>query len=116
VKRDGAFSIWLRGNIWVDANSYLLRRTQGEPAKALCWWVRDVRVALRYGDVGGMWLQTASEATARVRILGPCTMVSRDVKCKITGLVADGSSAQANFFEPVFDRSLRHRAIPRLPK
>jgi len=106
----------LRGNIWVDANSYLLRRIEGEPAKAPSWWVRDVRVALRYGDVGGMWLQTASEATARVRILGPCTMVSRDVKYKITELVADGSSAQANFFEPMLERSLRHRVIPRLPK
>ena len=106
----------LRGNIWVDANTYLLRRTEGEPAKAPSWWVRDVRVALRYGEVGGMWLQTASEATARVRILGPCTMVSRDVKYKITELVADGSSAQANFLEPILDRSLRHRVIPRLPK
>jgi len=106
----------LRGNIWVDANTYLLRRTEGEPAKAPSWWVRDVRIALRYGDVGGMWLQTASEATARVRILGPCTMDSRDVKYKITELVADGSSAQANFFDPMLDRSLRHRVIPRLPK
>jgi len=103
----------LRGNVWVDANSYLLRRTEGEPAKALSWWVRDVRVALRYGDVGGMWLQTASEATARVRILGPCTMVSRDVKYKLTELVADGSSTQANFFEPMLDRSLRQRVIPK---
>jgi len=86
----------LRGNIWVDANTYLLRRTEGQPAKAPSWWVRDVRIALRYGDVGGMWLQTASEATARVRILGPCTMVSLDVKYKITELVADASSAQTN--------------------
>lgn len=106
----------LRGNIWVDANTYLLRRTEGEPAKAPSWWVRDVRIALRYGDVGGMWLQTASEATARVRILGPCTMVSRDVKYKITELVADASSAQTNLLEPIPGRSLRHRVIPRPPK
>jgi hypothetical protein len=106
----------LRGNIWVDADTYLLRRTEGQPAKAPSWWVRDVRIALRYGDVGGMWLQTASEATAHVRILGPCTMVSRDVKYKITELVADRSSAQANFLEPMLGRSLRHRVIPRPPK
>jgi len=106
----------LRGNIWVDANTYLLRRSEGEPAKAPSWWVRDVHVALRYGDVGGMWLQTASEATARVRILGPCTMVSRDVKYKITELVADASSAQTNFLNPMAGRSLRHRVIPRPPK
>jgi hypothetical protein len=106
----------LRGNIWVDANTYLLRRTEGQPAKALSWWVRDVSIAFVYGDVGGMWLQTASEATARVRILGPCTMVSRDVKYKITELVADASSAQTNFLEPMAGRSLRQRVIPRPPK
>jgi hypothetical protein len=106
----------LRGNIWVDANTYLLRRTEGQPAKAPSWWVRDVRIALRYGDVGGMWLQTASEATAHVRILGPCTMLSRDVKYKITELVADASSAQTNFLEPMLGRPFRHGVIPRPPK
>ena len=106
----------LRGDIWVDANTYLLRCTEGQPAKAPSWWVRDVRIALRYGDVGGMWLQTASEATAHVRILGPCTMVSRDVKYKITELVADASSAQTNFLEATSGRSLRQRVIPRPAK
>jgi hypothetical protein len=106
----------LRGNIWVDANTYLLRRTEGQPAKVPSWWVGDVRIALRYGDVGGMWLQTASEATARVRILGPCTMVSRDVKYKITELVADASLAQTNFLNPVLGRSLCRCMIPRPPK
>ena len=85
----------LRGNIWVDANTYLLHRTEGEPAKRTSWWLRDVRIALLYGDVSGMWLQTASESTAKVRILGQYTMVSRDVKYKISELVADGSSSRA---------------------
>ena len=73
----------LRGNIWVDATTYLLRRAEGEPAKIPSWWLRDVHLALFYSDVSGMWLQTALEATATVRILGPYTMVSRDVKYKI---------------------------------
>jgi hypothetical protein len=77
----------LRGNIWVDAKTYLIRRGEGEPGKSLSWWLRDVRIALRYGDVGGMWLQTALEATASVRILGPYTMVSRDVKYQINEIV-----------------------------
>lgn len=85
----------LHGNIWVDANTYLLHRTEGEPAKRTSWWLRDVRIALLYGDVSGMWLQTASESTAKVRILGQYTMVSRDVKYKISELVADGSSSRA---------------------
>ncbi len=106
----------LHGDIWVDANTYLLRRFEGELAKTPSWWVRDVRVTFVYGDVGGMWLQTASEATANVRILGRSTMVSRDVKYMISELVAAGSLAQTNFLNPMLGRSLRHRVIPRPPK
>jgi hypothetical protein len=106
----------LQGDIWVDANTYLLRRFEGEIAKTPSWWVRDVGVTFVYGDVGGMWLQTASEASARVRILGPCTMVSRDVKYKITELVAEASSAQTNYLGPMPGPSLRQRVIPKPPQ
>jgi hypothetical protein len=89
----------LHGDIWVDANTYLLRRFQGELAKPPSWWVRDVNLTFVYGAVGGMWLQTTTEAAADVRILGRTMMVSRDVKYKITDLVATASSAQTNFLE-----------------
>ncbi len=74
----------LRGRIWIDAGTYLPRRFQGEPAKSPSWWLRDVRITLLYGDVNGMWLQTNLTATATVRILGPYTLVSRDVEYQIT--------------------------------
>ena len=106
----------LHGDIWVDANTYLLRRFEGEIAKTPSWWVRDVSVTFVYGDVGGMWLQTASEAVANVRILGRSTMVSRDMKYKITELVATASSVQTNFLESTPGRSFRHGVIPRPPK
>jgi hypothetical protein len=80
----------LRGNIWVDANTSLLHRTEGEPAKKPSWWLRDVRLVFVYGDVDGMWLQTASEATANVRMLGQHTMIAHDVSYKISELVAAG--------------------------
>ena len=89
----------LHGDIWVDADTYLPRRFEGEFAKSPSWWVRDVSVTFVYGDVGGMWLQTATEAAANVRILGRSTMVSRDVKYKITELVAAASSVETNFLE-----------------
>lgn len=73
----------VRGTIWVDASTYLLHRTEGEPAKSPSWWLREVRMVFLYGDVGGMWLQTASEATASVRLMGQHTIVSRDVKYDI---------------------------------
>jgi hypothetical protein len=83
----------LRGQIWVDSTTYLLHRTEGEPAKAPSWWLRDARIVLVYGDVGGMWLQTASESTADVRLLGRHTMLSRDVEYKMSELVAATRSA-----------------------
>ncbi|MGA8185807.1 MAG: hypothetical protein WB819_19435 [Terriglobia bacterium] len=91
----------LHGNVWVDANTYLIRRFEGQPAKNPSWWVRDVRVALAYGDVGGMWLQTASKSTAKARILGPYTVVSRDVNYQISKPVAAGSSLQTSFLRRV---------------
>lgn len=78
----------LRGQIWVDATTYQLRRTEGEPGKAPSWWLRDSRIVLVYGDVGGMWLQTSSESTANVRFVGPHTMVAHDVEYKFSDLAA----------------------------
>jgi Outer membrane lipoprotein-sorting protein len=85
----------LRGIIWVDANTYLPRRVEGEPAKSPSWWLRDVRIVLLYGSVGDMWLQTSSEATANVRILGRSSLVSQDVKYQIGKLTPAVPSAQS---------------------
>jgi hypothetical protein len=74
----------LRGTIWIDAATYLPGRIRGEPAKSLSWWLREVSITLLYGDVSGMWLQTNLEVTATVRILGPHTLVSRDVGYQIS--------------------------------
>lgn len=84
----------LRGTIWVDAATYLPYRVEGEPAKSPSWWVKDIHIVLVYGYAGPMWLQTSSEATADVRILGRSTMVSRDVKYEIGSFVPAGSLAQ----------------------
>ena len=70
----------LRGHIWVDAATYLLQRTEGEPAEGPSWWLRDSRIIFTYGDVEGMWLQTASESTSNVRFVGRYTMLSQDIK------------------------------------
>ena len=104
----------LRGDIWVDADSYLPRRFEGEFAKSPSWWVRDVSVTFTYSDVGGMWLQTGTEAAATVRILGRSTMVSRDVKYRITELVATASSVETNRLEllPVGPLQLGVMPIP----
>lgn len=84
----------LRGTIWVDANTYLPRRVDGKPAKSPSWWLRDVHVVLVYGYVGPMWLQTSSEATANVRILGRSTMVWHYVSYQMGELPPGASVAQ----------------------
>ena len=88
----------LRGNIWVDANTYLIHRVEGEPAKSSSWWLRDVRIVLLFGYVGEMWMQTSSESTANVRIAGEYKMVSEDVSYQIDQPAPARSSAQAAFF------------------
>lgn len=106
----------LRGNLWVDAETYLPLRFEGAFAKSPSWWVRDVHLTFVYGDVGGMWLQTSTEAAADVRILGMSKMVSRDMKYKITELVATSSGAPANIQELRLGESLRPGVIPPSPK
>jgi len=88
----------LRGNIWVDANTYLIHRVEGEPVKSSSWWLRDVHIVLLFGYVGEMWMQTSSESTADVRIVGQYKMISQDVSYKIDQPSSERSSAQAAFF------------------
>lgn len=83
----------LRGQIWVDAITYLLHRTEGEPARSPSWWLKDARLALVYSNVGGMWLQTSSESSADVRFLGRHTMLSRDVEYSMSTLAAAAGAA-----------------------
>ncbi len=83
----------LRGSIWVDAHSYLPLRVEGEPAKNPSWWVKDARIVLLYGYVGPMWLQTFSEATANVRIIGRSTMIWQDVRYQM-GELAPGADLE----------------------
>jgi hypothetical protein len=73
----------LRGTAWVDSMSYLVRRLEGEPAKSASVWLHNLHIVLGYGDVSGMWLQTSSDSTADVLLLGPHRMVSRDTGYQI---------------------------------
>jgi hypothetical protein len=80
----------IRGNVWVDANTYRLHRLAGEPVKGPSWWLRDVRLAFTYSNVEGMWLQTASEYTTNVRIFGQYAITSRDVRYDFSDLAGGG--------------------------
>jgi outer membrane lipoprotein-sorting protein len=85
----------LRGNIWVDAATFRVRRMEADPAKSPSWWLKDPHVIFTYGDVDGMWLQTASEFTTSVRIFGRHTMTSHDVKYEPGAGAAPGAQSTA---------------------
>jgi hypothetical protein len=85
----------LRGTIWVDAESYLPHRVEGEPVRSSSWWLTDVRIVLLYGYIGPMWVQTSSEATANVRIIGRSSMIWQSVNYQVGDLTPGSSVVQS---------------------
>jgi hypothetical protein len=70
----------IEGQLWVDQQTYNIRRIEGKPAKSPSWWVHDVHLRMSYADVDGMWLRTFTYAVADVRFKGKYEMVSRDLE------------------------------------
>jgi hypothetical protein len=70
----------LRGKAWVDAESFLVVRVEGTPAKNPSWWIKDLQVAIDYGRADGVWLPLATRATADLRLVGTHTLTSKDVE------------------------------------
>jgi hypothetical protein len=63
-------------------------------------WLHNVHVALDYGEVSGMWLQTSSESTADVLLLGTHRMVSRDTDYQIDKLAASAHAGRGKVAGP----------------
>jgi len=69
----------LRGQAWVDASNFQVRRLQGTPAKSPSWWIKNLQVTLNYAEVQGIWTQVATRAVADVRLLGKQVLTSRQI-------------------------------------
>jgi hypothetical protein len=67
----------VEGRAWVDANTFLIRKIEGEMSKSPSWWVKDVKLVVLFGKIGGVWTQTSTDAVADVRILGQYTVNGR---------------------------------------
>jgi Outer membrane lipoprotein-sorting protein len=70
----------IRGRVWVDSDTYNIRRIEGNPAKNPSWWIRDLYILMSFAEVDGMWLRTFTYAVANVRFKGKYEMVSRDLE------------------------------------
>jgi hypothetical protein len=68
----------LNGRIWVDAQTYRVRRVQGEVSKSPSFWVKSLDLILNFANVDGMWLKVSSEAMAHIRWAGDYKLLSYD--------------------------------------
>jgi hypothetical protein len=46
----------LRGQIWVDASTFRIRRIEGVPAKSPSFWIKDIHITLQYAELNSMWI------------------------------------------------------------
>ena len=76
------------GQVWVDATTFLPRKVDGYLSKNPSWWIKRVHLDLSFGDVSGMWLQTATNAVADVRWFGEHTLTSRAVNFQTSEVTA----------------------------
>jgi hypothetical protein len=78
----------VNGTVWLDADTYRILRVEGQPPKSPSWWLKSMTVAMNYGWLGGMWMQTSTVGTADVRFFGRHTLTSRDVQVQTGEQVA----------------------------
>ncbi len=78
----------IKANVWVDSKSFDILHVEGEPVRSPSFWLKDLHVAFDFGEVAGMWMQTAVQATARVRFAGDYKMHAQDLSLEIVPAVA----------------------------
>ena len=70
----------LRGQIWVDASTFHIRRIEGVPAKSPSFWIKDIHITLQYAELNGMWIPVSFDAFATVRLLGQYTLAGLHIR------------------------------------
>jgi hypothetical protein len=70
----------LRGQIWVDATTFRIRRIEGLPAKSPSFWLKNIHITLQFAQLGGMWVPVTFDAIATVRLLGQYTLAGLNIR------------------------------------
>jgi hypothetical protein len=70
----------LRGQIWVDASTFRIRRVEGVPGKSPSFWIKNIHITLQFAQVGGMWVPVSFDAIATVRLLGQYTLAGLNTR------------------------------------
>jgi hypothetical protein len=70
----------LRGQIWVDANTFRVRRIEGVPAKNPSFWITGIHLTLQFAELNGMWIPVSFDSIATVRLFGQYTLAGRNLE------------------------------------
>jgi len=70
----------LRGQIWVDASSFRIRRIEGVPAASPSFWLKNIHITLQFAPLGGMLVPVSVDAVATVRFFGQYTLASLTIR------------------------------------
>ena len=70
----------LRGQIWVDANTFRIRRIEGVPVKSPSFWLKNIHITLQFAQLGGMWVPVSFDAMATVRVFGQYTLAGLNIR------------------------------------
>jgi hypothetical protein len=70
----------LRGQIWVDASTFRIRRIEGLPARSPSFWLKNIHITLQFAQLGGMWVPVTFDAIATVRFLGQYTLAGLNIQ------------------------------------
>ena len=60
----------VRGEIWVDAHEFAVRRIEGEPAQKPSFWVRKTHFVHEYRKFGDYWFPVSNRTEVELKLLG----------------------------------------------
>ena len=82
----------ISGRVWVDQESFLIRKIEGNLAKSPSWWIKSVHVQASFSSFQDTWMQTSVDAVADVRCFGMRELTSKVLSYDTAPLAAHNFS------------------------
>ena len=70
----------LRGQFWVDASTFGIRRIEGVPAASPSFWLKNIHITMQFAPLGGTWVPVSFDAIATLRFFGEYTLAVRTIQ------------------------------------
>ena len=80
-----------RGRIWVDAETFGVKRVRGAPAISPSFWVKQTEFTHEYGNFSGFWLPVQHRSHADLRLFGRSTLEIDYGEYRWSGVIGSGT-------------------------